>query len=181
MSEKRLQNLLDRQDISDCITRFARGMDRFDEALFQSAFHSDAVIAAGIYVGGPQVLYDWARDLHEHGQVATQHNLLNQTIDIDGEEAHVETYYMFVGRNRDETNWVAGGRYLDRCERREGEWKIALRNTVIEWSGLLPTMPIPFSDLIGVNDNGAPSRDVNDPSYARPLKNVRPLFDPSAS
>ena len=43
----RLDALLDRQDILDCLTRFSRGIDRFDKALFLSAFHPDAVIAAG--------------------------------------------------------------------------------------------------------------------------------------
>ena len=30
----RLDGLLDRQDILDCLARFSRGMDRFDEELF---------------------------------------------------------------------------------------------------------------------------------------------------
>ena len=38
----RIQHLLDRQDITDCLTRFSRGMDRFDRDLFLSAFHPDA-------------------------------------------------------------------------------------------------------------------------------------------
>ena len=49
----RLELFLDRQDIIDCLTRFSRGMDRFDRDLFLSAFHPDAVIAAGDFVGGP--------------------------------------------------------------------------------------------------------------------------------
>ena len=110
----------DRQDILDCLARFCRGMDRFDEELFLSAFHADAVIAAGDFVGGPVELYAWAAQLHERGQVATLHNLLNNTCDIDGDEAHSETYYLFAARNRDQTNWLAGGRYFDRLECRDG-------------------------------------------------------------
>src|SRR5476651_1217161 len=100
----RLENLLDRQDILDCLTRFSRGMDRFDRELFLSAFHHDAVIAAGTFVGGPKALYDWASDMHEQGQSATHHNLLNHTCEISGDVAHTETYYLFAARNRDETN-----------------------------------------------------------------------------
>ncbi len=179
MDTKRLQALLDRQDIWDCLVRFGRGMDRFDQNAFLSAFHEDAVIAAGIYVGGPSVLFDWARDLHDQGQSATHHNLLNHSCDIDGDTAHTETYYLFVGRNRDDSNWIAGGRYLDRFERRAGEWKIATRNTVIEWSGMVPSMPIPFADLPDINVNGAPSRSRDDPSYQRPLTNKRAAFVPA--
>ena len=87
--------------------------------------------------------------------------------------AHTETYYLFVGRNRDETNWMAGGRYIDRLERRDGAWKIALRTNAIEWSGLVPTLPIPFGDVPDLQANGAPARGKEDPSYQRPLTNKR--------
>lgn len=169
----RFADLLDRQDILDCLTRFSRGMDRFDRETFLSAFHTDATIAAGPFVGGPVELYDWAQALHEQGQIATQHVLTNHTCEIDGDTAHTETYYQFCARNRDDSNWIAGGRYLDRLERRNGAWKIALRTNMIEWSGILPTMPIPFGDVPDIHGNGAPSRDKSDPSYQRPLANKR--------
>ena len=169
----RLEQLLDRQDILDCLLRFCRGMDRFDRELFLAAFHADAVIAAGPFVGGPEALYDWASKLHEQGQSATHHNLLNHSCDIDGDVAHTETYYLFVGRNRDETNWIAGGRYIDRLERRDGSWKIALRTNAIEWSGMVPTLPIPFADVPDLQLNGIPARGKADPSYRRPLTNQR--------
>lgn len=178
----RLELVADRLDLQECVHRFARAMDRFDRDLFLSAFWSDATIAAGAFVGPPDELYDWARDLHDQGQVATQHLLLNFNADISGDEAHTESYYIFAGRNRDESNWLAGGRYLDRFERRasEGgaEWRIATRNTTVEWSGLLPTTPIPFAELPDIFANGAPARDTSDPSYARPLVNRRELQRP---
>jgi SnoaL-like protein len=176
----RLEHLLDRQDILDCLIRFCRGMDRFDRELFLSAFHADAVIAAGPFVGGPEALYDWASKLHEQGQSATHHNMLNHSCDIDGDVAHTETYYLFVGRNRDETNWIAGGRYIDRLERRDGGWKIALRTNAIEWSGLVPTLPIPFAEVPDIHVNGAPSRSREDTSYRRPLINNRKRHSPAS-
>lgn len=175
----RLEQMLDRQEILDCLTRFSRGMDRFDRQLFLSAFHDDAVIAAGDFVGDRETLYDWASDLHEEGQSATMHNLLNHSCEIDDGSAHAETYYLFVGRNRDETNWVAGGRYLDRFERREGDWRIATRANAVEWSGLVPTLPLPFADVSDLDVNGASSRDRDDISYLRPLINRRALNLPS--
>ena len=119
----------------------------------------------------------WASKLHEQGQSATHHNLLNHTCDIDGDvAAHTGRLIgksLFVGRNRDETNWVAGGRYIDRLERREGSWRIALRTNAIEWSGLVPTLPIPFADVPDIGVNGVPGRGRGDPSYYRPLINKR--------
>ena len=153
-------------------------MDRFDRELCVSAFHSDAVIAAGSFVGGPEALYAWASELHEQGQSSTHHNLLNHTCAIEGEVAHAETYYLFAARNRDASNWLAGGRYIDRLERRAGTWRIALRTNAIEWSGVAPSMPIPFADVPDVHGNGAPSRSKADPSYSRPLTNKRTLHVP---
>lgn len=176
--EARLQELLDKQDIQDCLTRFSRGMDRFDRALFLSAFHDDATIAAGPFVGSAADCYDWAAPLHEEGQSATHHNLLNISYDIDGDTAHTETYYLFVGRNRDDTNWVAGGRYVDRLERRNGQWRIALRTNAVEWSGMVPTMALPFADLPGVELNGIAARSPEDVSYRRPLTNKREAHTP---
>jgi len=170
-----LAQLLDRQAISDCLVRFSRGMDRFDRALFLSAFHTDAVISAGDFVGGPANAYDWASELHELGQSATQHNLLNHSCDLDGDTAHCETYYLFVGCNRDQTNWLAGGRYIDRMERRDGAWRIALRCNAIEWSSVLPAGELPFADVADRHLNGVIARSAEDISYLRPLLNRRKL------
>jgi hypothetical protein len=176
----RLEQLLDKQDIIECLGRFSRGMDRFDREIYLSAFHPDAVMAAGPFVGSAADCYDWAKPMHEAGQIATHHNLLNITIDIDGDVAHTETYYLFVGRNRDESNWIAGGRYIDRLEKRNGEWRIALRTNAIEWSGMVPTMGIPFADVPDIFANGAQARGRQDPSYHRPLTNLRKTQTPSS-
>jgi hypothetical protein len=175
----RLERLLERQDILDCLIRFSRGMDRFDRELFLSAFHTDAVIDAGEFCGGPEKLYAWASDLHQRGQTATQHDLLNHTCEIEGDIAHAETYYLFCARNRDATNWIAGGRYVDRLERRGGEWKIALRCNAIEWSGMVPTMPIPFAEVLDLHANGEATRSKQDISYRRPLANRRASRTPA--
>jgi hypothetical protein len=183
MDEKRLARLehaADRIEILDCLTRFSRGMDRFDLETFLSAFWPDAVMAAGPYVGDVQGCWDWAVPMHEAGQILTHHSLLNNTVDIEGDTAHSECYYIFVARNRDESVWMAGGRYVDRLERRDGEWRIALRTNIIEWGCLPPPMPIPFGDVPGIELNGVSSRSKDDPSYRRPLVNLREPSNPGA-
>jgi hypothetical protein len=182
--DPRLRHFLDKAEILDCLTRFCRGMDRFDREIYMSAFHDDAVIAAGPFVGSAADCWDWAVPMHKAGQVLTHHCLLNTSTDIDGDTAHSETYYQFVARNHPwedgggETVMLAGGRYIDRLERRGGEWKIALRTNVIEWSCIQPAMPLPFGDVPGIGDNGMSARDRNDPSYKRPLLNVRKVKVP---
>jgi hypothetical protein len=176
---KKLDALLDKADIMECLTRFSRGMDRFDRELYLSAFHADAEMAAGPYVGDVAGCYDWAVPMHDAGQIVTHHSLLNNTTEIDGDTAHSETYYLFVGRNRDESLWMAGGRYIDRFERRAGEWKIALRTNVIEWGCLPPPLPLPFGDVPDIALNGVSSRSKDDPSYQRPLINRRAPSNPA--
>ncbi len=171
--EARIDALLDKQDIRECLERFSRGMDRFDREAYLSAFWSDAEIAAGPFVGSAADCWDWAVPMHEAGQIATHHALLQSNIDLDGDTAHAETYYQFIGRNRDESLFIAGGRYVDRLERRGGEWRIALRTNVIEWGCLPPPMPIPFADVPDIAVNGVSARSMDDPSYQRPLVNRR--------
>ena len=47
-----LRRLLDRQAITECVHRYARGLDRRDTDLLRSAYHPDAVEDHGQYVGG---------------------------------------------------------------------------------------------------------------------------------
>ncbi len=174
----RMEQLLDRQDILDCLTRMSRGTDRFDRDLFLSAFHEDAVIAAGPFVGGPAELYDWASDIQEMAHTGTYHVLLNHSCAFDGDTAHTETYYLYIATNRDDTNLLAGGRYIDRFERREGMWKLLARNNSIEWSSVVPAMANPLNNVADIFANGAASRSMDDLSYRRPLVNVRERFVP---
>lgn len=184
MSGDTIQTLLDRQAIHDCLLRFCRGMDRFDRALYLSAFHDDAVMAAGPYVGDAPGCWDWAKPMHEAGQVLTHHCLLNHMVEIDGNTAHSECYYQFAARNHpfeaggSETVMLAGGRYIDRFERRDGVWKIALRTNLIEWSCVQPSLPPPFGDVPDIGLNGMSARDKSDPSYMRPLINKRAVSKP---
>ena len=175
----RLEAMLDRQDILDCLLRISRGIDRFDKALFLSGYHGDARIDAGALVGSPEQAYDSGAALHEAGQSATLHNLLNHTCEIAGDTAHCETYFEYSARNRDGSNWLAGGRYLDRLERRGGDWRVAFRMTIIEWSGTIAGNEVPlFEGVADLHGNGRSQRGPQDPSYRRPLTNLRAVSVP---
>nr|WP_278254352.1 nuclear transport factor 2 family protein [Sphingobium sp. BYY-5] len=177
--DPRLRDLIDRQAISECLARFSRGMDRFDRDIYLSAFHDDAEIAAGPFVGSAAACWDWAMPLHDQAQILTHHALLQTSIDLDGDVAHSETYYQFIGRNRDESLIMAGGRYIDRFARRDDAWRIALRINVIEWSVLPPAIPIPYADVPDIAGNGVSTRGREDPSYQRPLVNRRASQTPA--
>jgi SnoaL-like domain len=176
-SEK-LSLFLDKQDILDCLHRYARGMDRHDRDLARSAYHDDAIDDHVAFVGGPDDFLSWAFEYHA-GQARHQHYITNHTIDLDGDQAHVETYFIFVAteRNPESNQTVFGGRYVDRFERRESRWGIAVRLCLVEWAidakGLLP----PEADewLVAT---GTISQDPSDSSYDRPLAPRRTSLSP---
>lgn len=177
--QARVDQVFDRQDILDCLQGISRAIDRFDRELFLSGYHPDAVIDAGSLVGHPGEVYDKGAELHEHGQSSTLHYLLNHCCDVDGDTAHTETYFLYQGLNRDGSNWIGGGRYVDRLERRDSCWKVAFRYTLMEWSATVPGNEVPlFQNLADVHRNGVPGRNLQDPSYRRPLFNLRELSAP---
>lgn len=177
--QARIDALLDKADIYDCLVRQSRASDRGDRELFLSGFHADAVIAAGPFVGGPEDLWVWAEDFQAKTYSATFHKLLQQSCDIDGDTAHTETYYLFVGcLLGGETNLMAGGRYIDRFERRDGVWGMVMRNNHVEWASAVPAMGNPLGVIPDLARNGLPAHDRSDPSYQRPLVNKRELNVP---
>lgn len=139
-----LQRLVDKDEIHDAMARYARGVDRGDWALVASTYHPDAHDEHGEYKGGIMGLIAWL-EARFTGVDNSTHFLGNCLIEFEGEEtALVETY--FVSRRLRQLTQAeradAGpsdaicrdtwGRYVDRFERREGEWRVAHRTVVLE-------------------------------------------------
>lgn len=163
-----VRTLLDRQEILDCIHRYCRGVDRLDAALLASAYHSDAIDDHGIFQGPVADFIAWAFDGHRRNHHGHQHYVTNHTCELDGDQAHAETYFVMVGRNIDGTPLTLhGGRYLDRFERRDGRWAIAYRASLLEWVGGLADPELPAVERI---QPGPIARDHSDLSYRRPLR-----------
>jgi hypothetical protein len=125
--------LLDRQAIRDCLTRYLRGLDRHDALLMASAFWPDAQINYGSTFSGPRDEFiRWGNAWDAKRWLAHSHNLTNQTVEIDGDTAHVESYIVMLLRARDKSVTVAAGRYIDRFERRQSEWRIVVREYIVD-------------------------------------------------
>jgi len=128
--------LLDRDSIRSVIFRVCRAMDRADLELFRSCYHPDAWDDHGYYKGPvsgftPQSI---VRPPHVKN---VMHLIGNVLIDLDGDCAWSEAYYIAYQRavqEGAEKDTIFGGRYFDRFERRNGEWKIAHRITVFDWN-----------------------------------------------
>ena len=165
----RVRRLSDLAEIRECMTRYARGMDRRDRELLRSAYHDGAIDDHVGFVGEVDAFIDWAFAYHST-QTRYQHYLLNHTAEVDGDEAHAETYYLFVGTDREPANHmtVSGGRYVDRLERRDDSWAIAARVCVVEW--ITEASSSITEDVVALLAAAqAPTKDRSDPSYLRPL------------
>lgn len=129
-----VQSLSDRQAILDCVTRAARGLDRHDGEILRSAYHDDAIVNIGPFVGGIAEFAAWSHAGHSDLYGGHTHNITNHSAEITGDTAHAESYVIMVLRHKDgATVTVAGGRYIDRLERRQGEWRISLRRLAADW------------------------------------------------
>jgi hypothetical protein len=163
-----IQRLLDRAAIEECLLRYTRGLDRHDVELTMSAFHPDALDTHGTFEGGPRDVVDWANEQHGLRWARHQHYITNTTVDIDGDVAHTDTYYFIVLRRQDGTGQdFMGGRYVDRLERRDGDWRIARRIVTAEWIGDSPAGRANMESLLGLYVEATWDRD--DISYRRPL------------
>jgi hypothetical protein len=163
-----VKRLTDRAEIYDCVQRYARGIDRQDRALLRSAYHDGAVDDHVGFVGAVDDFIDWA--LADHStQSRYQHYLLNHTVDIDGDEAHAETYYLFIGIDREPANHmtISGGRYVDRLERRDG-LAIVDRICVVEFINESQSL-LTDEAIAAVPGMRTPRHGPTDPSYDRPL------------
>jgi hypothetical protein len=170
-----LKLLADRAAIADVINRFAHVVDRHRWDLVYEVFHRDATsrflasvrtvdefVASGKNMLGPLT--------------ATLHQTGNMLIEVQGDTAWCETYVTafhavptsappgtFWGGRDEPYEGVAGGRYVDRLERRDGRWKIAERQTLVEWrhdqpvrDGGLGQVPAEFRGQRGDADPSAP-------------------------
>ena len=137
-----LAKLVDKQEIHDVLMRYCRGIDRCDEELLRSVYHPDATDNHGQFNGTAADFIPWALQALRRDE-RTTHFLCNELIEVQGDTAHCESYLFAVHRRKTKDGTATkdltfGGRYVDRFERREGVWKIAHRQVILEWSRLDP-------------------------------------------
>ena len=130
-----LRAMLDREKIRECIARLARGEDRRDAELITASCWPDSTTDYGVFAGSFDEYLAWVVPGSPAIPV-TQHVLGQSVIDLDGDTALVETQvtsYHRLNTGEEERDTVIGGRYLDRLERRGGEWRIAQRTMLYDW------------------------------------------------
>jgi hypothetical protein len=154
-----LETLLAKDEISDALARYCRGVDRRDAELVRSAYHEDAADDHGYTVVGTG--WDLAELCDRDNPngfpsewTSTSHVLTNVLIRVEGDRASSESYYTATMRFRngqDRYNLRAIGRYVDQWQRRDGgAFKISNRVVItdsIETHAVPDTWPGPDSDV----------------------------------
>jgi hypothetical protein len=167
--KQNVRYLMDRTAILDCISRHARGCDRHDIDLITAAYHGDGVDEHGKEINlGPQY-GAWANATHAETSRAHLHNITTHTCEIDGHTAHAESYVIVVLIGTDgRTAQFITGRYIDRLEHRDGDWRIALRRSTVEGMFIADARVLQ-SELFTEKGYLVGTRDRTDLSYERPL------------
>jgi len=127
-----LDEVIARQEITDVIKRLVRGTDRLDAELIASCYHPDGMDDHNAFRGSGTAFAAWVCQVLPHF-VATHHFVADPYIRLHGDAADVDTYCEahHVGEASD---LVLGLRYVDRFERRHGEWRVLQRVCAFDWT-----------------------------------------------
>jgi hypothetical protein len=149
-----LRNLTDKHAIAEVLYRRVRASDRRDVDLALSCYHEGATEEHEGFSGSAAsfVTEQSLSSATSNARVTTLwHALSNIAIELAGEDAAVESYYLgVVARKEGEETMLCqiGGRYLDRFAWRDARWAIVHRTVVYDWSKVAPVGPS-YWDLIG--------------------------------
>lgn len=155
-----LQQVADRQAITDVIYRYCRAVDRIDPELGYSIWNEDAVADYGaIYQGDGRGVIDLICSQHQH-LLYHSHQVSNILIELDGDTAGSEAYVtanlrLQAGKQLKQISIWA--RYIDQWSRRNGRWGIDKRTVIVDFDEI--------RDATAMGQASAGHRDRTDPSY----------------
>ncbi|VWX48276.1 nuclear transport factor 2 family protein [Novosphingobium sp. 9U] len=165
--EQRIQEMLDHYEIAKTVAVYCHGCDRMDHDLCRSTYLEDSWDDHGLNkCPGPEFVTRLMRSLPSSNSCF--HSLGQTLINVDGDDAGAETYFIAVvraprpGEPDVENLNVIGGRYVDTLRRVEDEWFVKRRLCVRDWS---INQPIAEDWLLG-HGHVQGHRSQDDPSYA---------------
>lgn len=139
----KIEQLLAREAIRDCLYRYCRGIDRVDEASLRSAYWPDGTDNHGPYKGSASGFIDWAMKTLPHIERGI-HQIHNVLIEFREGGAAVESYFSAYQRQPGPDGRLQQldmkGRYVDWFVERGNEWRIQNRVVVFDW---VEDMPLP--------------------------------------
>jgi hypothetical protein len=137
-----LQQLLDRQQIQDVLTRYSRAVDRADVELLRGCYHADATEEhGGVFSGSARDYIDGIAALLPRAGILN-HLVTNVLVEFTSADAAiVEAYILTFARMKkdgEKFDTLTLARAVDRFERRAGTWAIAARRMCWEWNHEMP-------------------------------------------
>lgn len=151
--EERLRRLLDKDEIATTIHRWATAVGRCDWERVRLAFHDGALDAHGTFDGGIDHFVEWQKRHHDGIEQSVHFigpvDVEFASVDLALAETYVTVYQRLTKDAVQPRTDLLGiemadyakplmallvGRYIDRFERRDGQWKIANRQAVFEWT-----------------------------------------------
>lgn len=168
--------IADRLAIVELLGRYSRALDRMDRELARSCWWLEGTDDhAPLYVGPIAGFWDWLWPVHE-AMLLTRHVVTNTVFAFSGDIASTESYWTVTMRMRGNSGLIdlqSGGRYVDRFERRAGEWRFIHRQSIREWGRAdqadANVVGSPITAIVKPNNPDAPltlpRRDRSDYSY----------------
>ena len=155
-----LQDLLDKQAITEVIARYARTLDWLDDEGQASCYWPDADIDYGFFKGKAAAFLPVVMAIERASQ-RRWHMLSGLQVKLRSTiSASAECYGLATGVRNNDGVWtgnIYGGRYLDEFEKRGEEWRIAKRDYLMDWSMPLgvqndstpdPVFPLPMLEIV---------------------------------
>jgi ketosteroid isomerase-like protein len=134
--DKHIEEAANFHRIRKALTRYARGIDRCDRKLIASVYHPDAKDDHGMFSGSVPDFIDFCIEMMK-ADICCTHKLEQTDVEFDGNTAYAETYFTALHlreENGQRNLYTICGRYIDRFENRTGEWLIADRKVLADWS-----------------------------------------------
>ncbi len=123
-------DLIARHGILNTLANHSRGVDRADANLLGSAYHADATVNYGFFSGPAATLVEILAGAQK-STPPTLHRTSNCWIRVDGPRATSESYVIAYVEEEGLQRFVLG-RYLDRHECRDGDWRLTHRTYVLD-------------------------------------------------
>ncbi|MEZ5567482.1 MAG: nuclear transport factor 2 family protein [Halioglobus sp.] len=139
MTDPRIEELLDRQAIMQLINAYCAAADRHDNERMRSLYHEDAIDDHGAFFKGLAMDFIDTLPAIQGPMRILHHNVTTVNLALDGDYAEGEVYVLAfhqVDAEPQPIDLLIGGRYLDRYEKRHGEWKFSERAVLADWSML---------------------------------------------
>jgi len=143
LRDPEVQELLDKQSITEVLMRYCRGIDRLDLSTIEAAFWPDAHDDHVVFSGSAPEFVKWVPSFIGNSE-SMSHMITNVLISFDSPiAARCESYVWTFQHHPDEQpgglDVIITGRYLDRFAKRGREWRIADRILTIDTQQRLPS------------------------------------------